>query len=95
MRGTNLKSGAAGLGAFPAGDGAGVATAACGAGNSGAGGAANACAGGIIGGVAGMPTGGVGGAMRGRSLCPHSWQKTRCSGLSRPQVVQITRLNGT
>src|SRR5580692_9851211 len=33
------------------------------------------------------PMGGVGGAMRGASRCPHSWQKVRWLGLSRPHVV--------
>src|SRR5580692_6536183 len=42
-----------------------------------------------------MPIGGVGGATLGASLWPHSWQKTSRSGLSQPQVPQITRPDGT
>jgi hypothetical protein len=30
-------------------------------------------------------------AARGARRCPHSWQKTRWLGLSRPHVVQFTR----
>lgn len=40
----------------------------------------------------GTPAGGVGAIMRGARRWPHSWQKTRCPGLSLPQVAQITRL---
>lgn len=41
------------------------------------------------------PIGGVGAATRGPSRCPHSWQKTRCSAFLPPQVLQITRMDGT
>ena len=39
--------------------------------------------------AAGTIIGGVGGAIRGPRRCPHSWQKVRCDGFSRPHVVQV------